>query len=233
MAEAEVIANREAGTVAVPAIPLAEAAAPSGKTNLERILELREKPDETLLESTDKRCALLLHMIKEMRAAGAVCDDTVLQLTMYLLVNLDNPGFDYEFYLDKDGPNCRNLQKDINALRSDLIYNERHRHGWNLLVLPKGEDFLRHFPLTLERYRPHVATAVNIAGSRPFHELMYLVTAMFLMQTGKGKSMSQSEAADYYLSLRRLSDRNAVEKAVVEAQALLSKGAAGGPAASA
>ncbi len=188
-----------------------------------RIMGLREKPDETLAESTDKRCAVLLHMILEMSAANAHCDHITLQLTTYLLTCLGDPGLGYEHCLDDYGPNCRDVQRDINSLFCDLVDGTHRLRGRNLLVLPKGEKFLRHFPSTIEQCEPGLGVAVGMAVTRPRHELTYLTTAMFLLRTGRGRSMSPSEAADYYIGIRKYADKQSVRKAVAEARALLSK----------
>ncbi len=227
MAEADVMARRAEAAAAPAAVP-AESGEPRRMTNIERIAELREEPGETLVESTDKRCAVLLHMIKELRAAGAFCDDTVLQLTMFLVVNLDNPGFEYDYYLDSLGPNCRDLQGDINTLSwLHAVYWEDHPYGPNFLVLPKGESFLRHFPATLEQCGSSVGRAVGIAVSRPLPELMRLVSAMYLMLSEEGRSMTPEELVEFYRRVRVLAERPVIEKAFEEAGDLLSNSAAG------
>ncbi len=224
---AKVTERKEAGESAVPAVPAAEPGGPRRKTNLERLAVLRENPDETLVESESKRCAVLLHMINELRDAGAWSGNTALQLTMFLIVKLDNPGFEYRYYLDMGGPNCRDLQGDINWLGSDCYHCEHHPYGRNFLVLPKGEDFLRRFPATIEQCGPSVDRAVGIAGSRQLPELRYLTVAMYLMLSEEGKSMSPYELVEFYHRVRALAKTPLIEKAFEEAGELLAKSAAG------
>ncbi len=194
-------------------------------SNLERLLKPREDPGRPLANSIAMRCAFLMLLVKEMKAAGNECWNDSIEHAVFVLMQLDDPGLGYEFYPSLLGPESKRLEMDMNALLDAGWATEGDcRDGLTLKVTEEGERFMEECPVTIGRCRSSVEKTVRIAGPKSNVELMMLATAMFLIRkTRDGREMSEPELVDYYLRTRRMSDRSEVRDRVDEALALLSK----------
>ncbi len=204
--------------------PVAPEASEPPMSNLERLLKPREDPDRPLANSIAMRCAFLMLLVREMKAAGNECFNLSVEHAVFVLMQLDDPGLGYEFRLSLLGPESERLEMDMGALLDAgwATWGDC-RDGLTLKVTEEGRSFMEECPVTIERCRPSVEETVRIAGPKSNVELRMLATAMYLIQTGEGKGKSPPELVDYYRRIRRMSDPRCVRERVDEALALLSK----------
>lgn len=129
-----------------------------------------------------QRDAVLLSLMKEMKAKGSWCGETHIQKAAYFLQELLEVPMSFEFILYKHGPYSFDLSDEITAMRADslLEYKTRLPYGPSLLPTKEGQEFLKQYPKTLGKYAEKVQFIAEKIGKMGVAELERLATALYV-----------------------------------------------------
>lgn len=138
------------------------------------------------------RDAVLISLIKEMKARGSWCGETHIQKAAYFLQELMQVPMSFEFILYKHGPYSFDLSDEVTAMRADslLEYKTRLPYGPSLFPTKEGQEFLIQYPKTLSKYAEKIQFIAEKIGTMGVADLERLATALYvtLNENEEGKS---------------------------------------------
>lgn len=139
-----------------------------------------------------QRDAILLSLIKEMKAQGSWCGETHIQKAVYFLQELMAVPMSFDFILYKHGPYSFDLSDEVTAMQADslLEYKTRLPYGPSLFPTREGQEFLNQYPKTLGKYAERVKFIAEKIGKMGVADLERLATALYvtLNENMQGKS---------------------------------------------
>ncbi len=129
-----------------------------------------------------QRDAVLLSLIREMKARGGWCGETHIQKAVYFLQELLKVPLNFRYILYKHGPFSFDLSDEITAMRADnlLEYQARLPYGPSLFPTDDGLVFLDRYPKTLGTYSREIQFMAGKVGTLGVAELERLATALFV-----------------------------------------------------
>jgi uncharacterized protein YwgA len=139
-----------------------------------------------------QRDAVLLSLIKEMRARGSWCGETHIQKATYFLQELLGIPMGLEFILYKHGPFSFDLSDEITAMRADALiqYQTREPYGPSLFPTEESQEFLLQYPKTLKNYAKEIQFVAEKIGTLGVAELERLATALYVTFNENGQRTS-------------------------------------------
>jgi len=140
-----------------------------------------------------QREAVLLSLIKEMKAKGSWCGETHIQKATYFLQELLKVPTGFEFMLYKHGPFSFDLSDEITAMRADALlqYQPRIPYGPSLFPTKESQEFLEQFPKTLRNYAKGIQFIAEKIGTLGVADLERLATALYVTLNPDGMEKSR------------------------------------------
>ena len=129
-----------------------------------------------------QRDAVLLSLIKEMKANGSWCGETHIQKAAYFLQELLHVPMSFEFILYKHGPYSFDLSDEVTAMRADslIVYKTRLPYGPSLFPTKEGQEFLNRYPKTQSKYYDKIKFIAEKIGNMGVADLERLATALYV-----------------------------------------------------
>lgn len=141
--------------------------------------------------------AVLVGLSRRLSQKGSWAGETHLQKAAYLLSELRNVDFDFDFILYKHGPFSFELRDELAYMRSEGLLETvvpNPRYGPQLLPSEEGKAFEEMLEVT-QRYGDALDWVVNALGKRGVMDLERLATAMWMTRNmPKGSVRARAEA---------------------------------------
>jgi hypothetical protein len=142
--------------------------------------------------------AVLVGLAKRLADEGSWGGETHLQKAAYLLSELRDVDFDFNFILYKHGPFSFELRDELASMRAEGLmepYAPSLRYGPKLQITPRGEALEDRFVKTMERYGDSLDWVAATLGTRGVMELERLATAMWVTRKNPdGSVRARAEA---------------------------------------
>jgi uncharacterized protein YwgA len=141
--------------------------------------------------------ALLVGLARRLAERGSWTGETHLQKAAYLLSELRDVDFDFDFILYKHGPFSFELRDELSHMRADGLIRSfvpDPRYGPQLLVTEDGEALERELKRMTERYGESLDWVADTLGGRGVMDLERLATAMWLTRREPGTVRERAEA---------------------------------------
>ncbi len=127
--------------------------------------------------------ALIARLARTMRAQGSWAGETHIQKATYLLRELSEVPFDFEFILYKHGPFSFELRDELGDMQADqylLREAQAPPYGPRFSVTIRGEQLESRFRRTMERYGSQVDWIAERLQDRGVAALERLATALWV-----------------------------------------------------
>jgi len=141
--------------------------------------------------------ALLVGLARRLAERGSWTGETHLQKAAYLLSELRDIDFDFDFILYKHGTFSFELRDELSHMRADGLIRSfvaDPRYGPQLLVTEDGEALERELKRMTERYGESLDWVADTLGGRGVMDLERLATAMWLTRREPGTIRERAEA---------------------------------------
>ena len=142
--------------------------------------------------------AILSGLATRLGNEGSWVGETHLQKAAYLLSQLRDVDFDFDFILYKHGPFSFELRDELALMKSEGLlegFAPSPRYGPQLLVTDRGKDLEKSFEKTMERYGESLDWIADTLGARGVMDLERLATAMWMTREDpEGSVRSRAEA---------------------------------------
>jgi hypothetical protein len=161
--------------------------------------------------------AVIAGLARRLRDQGSWSGETHLQKATYLLAELLQVPFDFDFILYKHGPFSFELRDELGSMRVDRLLEREPQvqpYGPRLLVTDEGQRLEERFPRTLRRYGEALDWVATVLGRRGVSELERLATALWVTRREPGASVAQR--ATSLMNIKPHVDREAAVQAVEE-----------------
>lgn len=136
--------------------------------------------------------AVLVGLARRLAERGSWTGETHLQKASYLLSELRDVDFDFDFILYKHGPFSFELRDELASMRAEGLLDTvvpNPRYGAKIVVTRRGEELERQFGKALQRYRGELDWIADALGAKGVMELERLATAMWMTREQEGASV--------------------------------------------
>jgi len=133
--------------------------------------------------SYSSRYAVVLDLIKKLRAKGSWCGETHIQKAAFILQNISKSRLGYKFVLYKHGPYSFDLRDELTAMKaSEIIEFTFPQQGYGPSIKPTkfGERLYEVNKEEIGRYAKIVDFIANWFGSKDVRYLERVATAYFI-----------------------------------------------------
>lgn len=140
--------------------------------------------------------AILIGLARRLYERGSWTGETHIQKSAYLLRELMDVDFDFDFILYKHGPFSFELRDELTEMRADKLLERQAQEppfGPRLVVTQRGEELERRFEKTMARYAPKLDWITDQLGASGVAELERLATAVWV--TRQDEQASEQERA--------------------------------------
>jgi len=127
--------------------------------------------------------AIIVGLARRLHDRGSWAGETHLQKATYLLHELWDVPFDFEFILYKHGPFSFELRDELGSMRADRLLTREPQvppYGPRILATERGEELEERFGRTMERYGAALDWVADRLGDRGVSELERLATALWV-----------------------------------------------------
>lgn len=142
--------------------------------------------------------AVVAGLARRLADRGSWAGETHLQKATYLLSELRDIDFDFDFILYKHGPFSFELRDELSAMRADGLIEsvvQNPRYGPQLQITGRGAELEQRFGRTMRRYGESLDWVADTLGSRGVMDLERLATAMWMTRQHPEASVrSRAEA---------------------------------------
>lgn len=135
---------------------------------------------------------ILVGLIKRLADKGSWAGETHLQKAAYLLAELRDVDFDFDFILYKHGPFSFELRDELASMRAEGLvdgFAPNPRYGPRLVVTARGEELEEQFAKTMQRYGESLDWIADVLGDRGVMDLERLATAMWVTRQNPSESV--------------------------------------------
>ncbi len=167
---------------------------------------------------------ILVGLVKRLAAKGSWAGETHVQKAAYLLSELRDVEFNFDFILYKYGPYSFGLHDELATMCSENLIERilpDPRYGPQLLVRPGGARLEERFQTTVQRYEDALEWITDILGGRRVAELERLATAMWM--TRQNPQGPVSARAQGVVDVKRHISLDDATAAVEEIDALIAQ----------
>jgi hypothetical protein len=136
--------------------------------------------------------AVLVGLARRLAEHGSWTGETHVQKSAYLLSELRDVDFDFDFILYKHGPFSFGLRDELSTMGAEGLIDRvipNPRYGPKLLVTSRGKDLEASLERTMGRYGPSLDWITELLGSRGVVELERLATAMWMTRQNPDASV--------------------------------------------
>jgi hypothetical protein len=161
------------------------------------------------------RYAVLLEVIKKLRAKGSWCGETHVQKAAFILQQISRSKLGYKFVLYKHGPYSFDLRDELIAMKaSEIVEFAFPQQGYGPSIKPTkfGERLYDANKDEIGRYEKIIDFVANWFGSRDVRYLERVATAYFI--TSKHPREPVSSRAQRLVTLKPHVDLIGAEEAV-------------------
>lgn len=141
--------------------------------------------------------AVLVGLARRLAEQGSWAGETHLQKAAYLLSELRDVDFDFDFILYKHGPFSFELRDELSCMYDDGLIESfvpDPRYGPQLLVTEEGQALERELKRMTERYGESLDWVSGALGGRGVMDLERLATAMWLTRRKSGSVRERAES---------------------------------------
>jgi len=126
--------------------------------------------------------AVIVGLARRMKEHGSWTGETHIQKTAYLLRELMEVPFAFDFILYKHGPFSFELRDELAAMHADRLIDRetQSRHGSRIAVTERGLEIEERFQLTMARYEEHLEWITSRLGNRDMKDLEGLAIALWV-----------------------------------------------------
>ena len=169
--------------------------------------------------------AVIVGLARRLDERGSWCGETHLQKATYLLHDLLDVPFDFDFILYKHGPFSFELRDELSSMRADKVLTREPQpppYGPRILTTPRGLELEQRFQRTMGRFGPRLDWIADQLGDRGVVELERLATALWVTRQ-LGSDASVTERAEELNELKPHVSVAAAAEAVEEIDRLLAE----------
>jgi uncharacterized protein YwgA len=133
--------------------------------------------------------AVLVGLARRLADRGSWTGETHLQKASYLLSELRDIDFDFDFILYKHGPFSFELRDELASMRAEGLIETvipNPRYGAKLVITERGDELERRFDKTMQRYGRQLDWIADTLGDRGVMDLERLATAMWMTRQHEG-----------------------------------------------
>lgn len=166
--------------------------------------------------------ALLIGLAKRLSEKGSWTGETHLQKAAYLLSELCEIDFDFDFILYKHGPFSFELRDELGSMRAEGLLERLvpdQRYGPRFEVTKRGLELESQFTRTMARYRKSLDWISETLGARGVMDLERLATALWITRHNPEATVA-ARAAELSMVKRHIRPEDATD-AVSEIDELL------------
>ena len=141
--------------------------------------------------------AVLVGLTRRLAEQGSWAGETHLQKAAYLLSELRDIDFDFDFILYKHGPFSFELRDELSYMRAEGLIESfvpDPRYGPQLLATEQGEALEGQLKRMTERYGASLDWVTETLGGRGVMDLERLATAMWMTRKEPGTTRLRAEA---------------------------------------
>jgi hypothetical protein len=127
--------------------------------------------------------AVLVGLARRLHDRGSWSGETHLQKATYLLHELRDVPFDFNFILYKHGPFSFELRDELGSMRADRLLEREVQpppYGPRIIVTDRGRELEGRFARTMDRYGEPLDWVADQLGDRGVVELERLATALWV-----------------------------------------------------
>jgi hypothetical protein len=130
-----------------------------------------------------QRAAIVVSLIKALKAQESWCGETNVQKASFFLQELTRVPLDLEFVLYKYGPYSFALTDELTALRADSILALRVRdpkYGPCYVPGELADSLMERYPRTIERFQNKIQFVAQQVGGKKVADLERVATALYV-----------------------------------------------------
>jgi uncharacterized protein YwgA len=127
--------------------------------------------------------AVLAGLARRLDERGSWSGETHIQKAAYLLHELTEVPFDFDFILYKHGPFSFELRDELASMRADRLLERQPQpapYGPRILVTERGRELEQRLARTMERYGPRLDWVAERLGAKNVLDLERLATALWI-----------------------------------------------------
>ena len=127
--------------------------------------------------------AVLAGLARRLDEKGSWSGETHIQKAAYLVHELTNVTFDFDFILYKHGPFSFQLRDELASMRADRLLERQPQpapYGPRIIITGRGRELEERFAQTMERYGPRLNWIAEQVGPKNVLELERLATALWI-----------------------------------------------------
>jgi len=171
--------------------------------------------------------AVLAGLARRLDENGSWSGETHIQKAAYLLHELTNVPFDFDFILYKHGPFSFQLRDELASMRADKLVERQPQpapYGPRIVVTERGRELEERLARTMERYGPRLDWVAERVGPKNVLHLERLATALWI--TRHHAETDDESRATELTQIKPHVHRDAAIAAVREIDELLEQAAA-------
>lgn len=170
-----------------------------------------------------KQAAILNQLMKKLRARDNWCGETSVQKASYILQEVLDVPFGFDFILYKHGPFSFDLRDELTAERADglMALESEPGYGPRYAPTPQGDALAAKYPQTQAKYERVVEFVANKVDDKGITELEQLATAIWVTHEMTGSS--PQERAERLHNLKPHITLQIALKAITDADGLLNE----------
>jgi hypothetical protein len=141
--------------------------------------------------------ALIARLARTLREQGSWTGETHIQKATYLLRELADVPFDFDFILYKHGPFSFELRDELGEMQADAyLVREAQKppYGPRFGVTERGEQLESRFARTMRRYGDRVDWISEQLHGKGVAALERLATGLWVIRHGEGNSVEDRAA---------------------------------------
>lgn len=141
--------------------------------------------------------AILVGLARRLNERDSWTGETHIQKATYLLHELLDVDFDFDFILYKHGPFSFELRDELTELRADKLLDrqpQRPPFGPRLFVTERGVELERRFANKMEQFAKKLDWISDKLGKSGVAELERLATAVWVTKHGESGASVQDRA---------------------------------------
>lgn len=169
--------------------------------------------------------AVLAGLARRLDEKGSWSGETHIQKAAYLVHELTNVPFDFDFILYKHGPFSFQLRDELASMRADRLLERQPQpapYGPRILVTDRGRELEERLGRTMERYGPRLDWVAERVGEKNVLDLERLATALWI--TREHPEADDETRATELTQIKPHVNRDAALTAVREIDELLEQG---------
>src|SRR5258708_4221415 len=129
------------------------------------------------------QAVVMTRLAHQLHEKGSWCGETHLQKSVDLLQEVENVPLEVEFILYKHGPFSFDLRDRLTELRAegylDLV-PKPYPYGPTLAPSDQAKKTWKGFPITLGKYKNHLARVSELVADKGVTELEQIATALYV-----------------------------------------------------